>query len=491
MERHAYRAGATHGKLPAMIRWLATILAVAGGCGDNLVAPIDSTPLSDVSAAFVASLAALPGVHDVTEQPTQTPGFHYFVLHFTQPVDHDDPASPTFLQEVSLLHHDASAPMIVHTDGYWDYYLDHEVELTALLDGNQISIEHRFFGSSRPQPPDWTKLTIQQMADDEHAIVTALKQVYTGKYISTGGSKGGMTAIFYRRFFPDDVDGTVPYVAPISYGVADPRYPPFLAQVGTAACRQTVRALAVEMLSNRRAALETATQQQANQKGYVYSRVLLGPSVESAIVSFEWSFWQYFGITQCASLPAVTATDAQLFNVLDTVSPPSDNDDEQTGQFDAWYFQAFFQLGYPADGTADYLMSYELYTDADYTGSFPTAQPTYDGGVAMQDIASFVAQGNRFVFVYGQWDPWSGGAFDLGGATDSLELYQAQGTHNSHLATLAATDDQAALAKLAAWTGVTPNVPMVATVRIADRSVREPHVPPAYHRALRTMRKSH
>ncbi|HEX7700173.1 MAG TPA: hypothetical protein VF403_05615, partial [Kofleriaceae bacterium] len=177
---------------------------------------------------------------------------------------------------------------------------------------------------------------------------------------------------------------------------------------------------------------------------------------------------------------------------LDTVSPPSDNDDEQTGLFDAWYYQAFFQLGYPADGTADYLMTYEMYTDADYANSFPTAQPTYGGGVAMQDIASFVAQqGNRFVFVYGQWDPWSGGAFDLGGATDSLELFQAQGTHNSHLSTLAATDDQAALAKLAAWTGVTPKVPMVATARIADRPVREPHVPPAYHRALRAMRKSH
>jgi hypothetical protein len=510
MESHAYRAGATHGKLPAMIRWLATILMLAG-CGDNLNAQVDATPLSDVSPAFMASLAALPGVHDVSEQPTQTPGFHYFVLHFTQPVDHDDPASPTFLQEVSLLHHDTTAPMIVHTDGYWDYYLDNEVELTALLDGNQISIEHRFFGSSRPQPPDWTKLTIQQMADDEHAIVTALKQVYTGKYISTGGSKGGMTAIFYRRFFPDDVDGTVPYVAPISYGVADPRYPPFIAQVGTPACRQTVRDLAVEMLSNRRAALEAATQQQANQKGYVYSRVALGPSVESAIVSFEWSFWQYFGITQCASLPALTATDAELFDVLDTVSPPSDNDDEQTGLFDAWYFQAFFQLGYPADGTAAYLMSFEMYTDADYVNTFPTAQPTYDGGVAMQDIASFIAQqGNRFVFVYGQWDPWSGGAFDLGGATDSLEIYQAQGTHNSHLATLAASDDQAALAKLAAWTGVTPKMPMVATVRVDrepgcagrsstaewrcgvdDHPVREPHVPPAYHRALRAMRKSH
>ena len=81
-----------------------------------------------MSSEFAAALAALPGVHDATETPTRTPGFHYFVLHFSQPVDHSDPDSATFLQEVSLLHRDTSAPMIVQTSGYWTHYLDAEVE---------------------------------------------------------------------------------------------------------------------------------------------------------------------------------------------------------------------------------------------------------------------------------------------------------------------------------------------------------------------------
>ena len=86
-------------------------------------------------------------------------------------------------------------------------------------------------------------------------------------------------------------------------------------------------------------------------------------------------------------------------------------------------------------------MQYEIYSDADYTGSLPTAMPTYDGGAAMQDIASFIANnGSRFVFIYGQWDPWTAGAFDLGGAIDSAELIQPQGTHNSHIGGLAAAD---------------------------------------------------
>ena len=465
-----------------MIRWLVLAGWVAGlvACGDNL------------APSVLHSLEALPNVHDVTEQPTQNPGFHYYVLHFTQPVDHADPTGPTFLQEVSLLSRDPDAPMVVHTSGYWDYYLDNAVELTQLLGANQISIEHRFFAGSRPDPADWSKLTIEQMAGDEHAIVTALKTIYGGAFVSTGASKGGMTAIFYRRFFPDDVAGTVPYVAPISFGAPDMRYPKFLASVGSVDCHQRTKDLAVEMLKNRRAALEGATADQAAQKGYAYTRVALPAAVESAIISFEWSFWQYFGVSQCGMLPDVTASDAALFKLLDTVDGPSESDDEQVGLFDAYYYQAYFQLGYPADGTIDYLGPYEMFSDADYNGSLPTAMPDYDGGAAMTDISDFVAnQGERFLFVYGEWDPWTGGKLDLGNATDSLELVQSQGTHNSHLTQLAAADQQAAMAKLAAWTGVTPASPRVAFTTAAPPAFREPHVPPAIRRALRGARASH
>lgn len=458
---------------------LAALLALAA-CGDNVVPPPDAS--SD--AELLGKLRALPDVADATEQPTQTFGYHYIVLHFRQPVDHADPSSPTFLQEVSLLAKDTTSPLIVHTSGYWDYYTDHEVELTVLLSANQISIEHRYFASSRPANPDWTKLTIEQMADDEHVIVSELRTVFTGKAISTGGSKGGMTAIFYRRFFPDDVDGTVPYVAPISFAAPDLRYPPFIDTVGTDACRQAVRDLATEMLMNRRAAMEQHTTAQATANNYTYTRVLIGPAVETAIDSFEWSFWQYFGITECPNLPATTASDDTLFTYLDKISPVSESDDSETGLFDAYYYQAYFQLGYP-DGGAAYLKPYLMYTDADYANSLPTAQPMYDGGAAMHDIDNFVEQmGDRFVFVYGQWDPWTAGKFTLGNAQDSLELIQAQGTHNSHLTRLADADRAAAFAKLAAWTGVTPQIPSAREMPVEPAL----HVPPALLRASSILR---
>lgn len=458
--------------------YLVGLLAVAAACSS------DEPPLTPEEV--LDGLRGLPGVHDVTEMPTLSAGYHYYVLQFEQKVDHDDPESPTFLQKVSLLHRDESFPMVVYTSGYWDYYNDRVVELTGLIGANQISIEHRYFGESRPEPADWSKLTIEQMAHDQHAIVTALRQLYEGAFITSGGSKGGMTAIYYRRFYPDDVEGTVPYVAPISFGAPDPRYAPFLDTLGPADCREGVRAAATELLANRRDAMLAKAQADATTSGFSYTRIPLGPAVESSIASLEWAFWQYFGVTACPQVPPATADDDALWKFLDDVSPVSDNADDRIAQFEAYYYQAYFQLGYPDGGTA-YLDPYLMYTDADYLDALPTPQPPYDGGAAMTDIDRFVRdEGDRLLFIYGEWDPWTGGQFELGNATDSLRLVQAEGSHGARITRLSESDREAAFAKLEAWTGIRPVMP-------TERStigVREPRVPPALGRALRARRLS-
>lgn len=462
---------------------VASLLALAA-CGS------DAQPKTPDE--ILEALRALPHVHDVEQKPTQTAGYDYYVIHFEQKVDHDDPQSPTFLQEVSLLHHDElSYPMVVHTSGYWDYYLDRVVELTGLLGANQISIEHRYFGDSRPEPADWSKLTIEQMAADQHVIVTSLRQLYGGKFLTTGGSKGGMTAIYYRRFYPDDVDGTVPYVAPISFGAPDARYAPFLDTLGPTACRDHVRAIATDLLANRRAAMLAKAQAQATASNFAYNRIAIEPALESSIFNIEWSFWQYYGVSSCNRVPAVTADDDTMWKFLDDISPVSDNTDARIEQFDAYYYQAYHQLGYP-DGGAAYLEPYLMYTDADYANALPTAQPAYDGGAAMNDIDRFVREeGDRFLFIYGEWDPWTGGMFDLGGAKDSLRLVQAEGTHGARITRLAASDREAALAKLEAWTGITPMLAAPRSTRDLELPAREsmpPRIPPAMTRALRVRR---
>ncbi|MGE0871719.1 MAG: S28 family serine protease [Kofleriaceae bacterium] len=445
-----------------------------GACGEAE----DDPPLP-----FPDSLFAIPNA-TVVQEETDTPGYTHYVLRFTQPVDHADPAGPTFEQRVSLIHRDTDAPLIVYTTGYADYITDSPSELTLILQANQVSIEHRYFGESRPANPDWSKLTIEQMANDQHVIIDALHDVFHGAFVTTGASKGGMTAVYHRRFFPDDVDATVPYVAPQSFGAPDPRYIAFVDNIGEPTCRNAVRAVATELLANRRPAVLSFAEADATDRDLAYTRIAIGPAVESAIVSLEWTFWQYFGAPWCSDVPATDASDATLWGFLDMVSPVSDNSDGAIAPFEAYYYQAYAQLGYP-DSSAAYLDPYLMYSDDDYDLALPEI-PVFDGGAAMHDIDDWVqGEGSRLLFIYGQWDPWTGGQFELGDATDSLRLVQSQGTHGARIQRLAASDQQAVFAKLQAWTGVAP---VISSARRAVVGPALPRIPPVVLRALRAHR---
>jgi hypothetical protein len=428
---------------------------VAGtGCGDNLETPA-LTPVQ-----LVDKLRLTPGVSSVEEVDTELTGYRRYTLHFTQPVDHGDPNQGTFEQEVTLLHRDdrAPVPMIVHTSGYADDWGDRPVELTQLLSANQVSIEHRYFGSSRPVPTDWTRLTIAQMAADEHMIIQALRPIYGGAFLTTGASKGGMTAVFHRKFYPDDVDGTVAYVAPISFGAPDPRYASFLDTLGPEGCREKVRDLAVDMLQSRRNQIQARA---ALQTEHSYTRIPIGPAVEAAIGSFEWTFWQFAGVDECSKVPSASvASDAEVFDFLEEISPVSDCDDEQIRAFEPYYYQSYSQLGYPA-GVGEYLQQYLRYKDSDYLSELPTQAPPLDR-TAMTEILDFVGtHGDRLLFIYGAWDPWTAGKVVLGDATDSALFVHHEGTHMTRITTLDAADRAVALGMVQAWTGVKPEVPRV------------------------------
>ena len=77
---------------------------------------------------------------------------------------------------------------------------------------------------------------------------------------------------------------------------------------------------------------------------------------------------------------------------------------------------------------------------------------------AMGDIADWVAtEGSELMFIYGEYDPWTAGAFDLGNARDSFRLFVAGGNHGADIEQLSADDRELAFAALERWTGVKPS----------------------------------
>lgn len=453
-----------------VVGFIVAAMFAGSACGDNL------GPSGMTHEQLLAKLRALPGVK-ADEVPSKVDGFLAYVLHFTQPVDHADPTQGVFQQEVSLFHRSelAPVPMVVWTSGYADNYADKTVELTDILDANQVSIEHRFFGASRPEPADWTKLTIDQAAADEHKVIQALRTIYGGAFLSAGASKGGMAAVFHRRFYPGDVEGTVAYVAPLTFGAPDPRYPPFFDKVGPEACRNAVRAIALDMLANRRDQMEARASRQTQ---HAYSRIPLGPAVESAITGLEWSFWQYFGVDHCKSVPDVSANDDDVFSFLDWISPIHESSDAGISDVEAYYYQSYAQLGYP-DYTVSYLTPYLQYDDDDYLGELPVAEPSYDPN-PMLDILDYIDKsGDRLLFVYGEWDPWIKGKVVLGQAVDSKSYTVPEGTHAASIRALKTSDCNTAAGMIENWTGVKPRLSWWRRAGSAPaKSALPPHMPP-------------
>ena len=120
-----------------------------------------------------------------------------FELKIKQPLDHQHPEKGYFYQRAFLTHKAFDKPMVMYLSGY-DQPKVYNNELSKLLDANQLSIEHRFFGKSMPDSVDYTYLNLAQATADLHHINELFKKIYTGKWISTGISKGGSTTIFYK-----------------------------------------------------------------------------------------------------------------------------------------------------------------------------------------------------------------------------------------------------------------------------------------------------
>lgn len=430
----------------------------AAGCGDDRAATPDAPPPCE--GTLRACLEAAPGVVSVEER-TDSSG-SYLRVGFVQPIDHDAPDGPTFVQYLSLIPTERDAPTVLVTTGYAEYYRGYQAELTQVLAGNQVSLEHRFFGDSVPSADDWRTLTVAQAAADQHRVVQALRPVLTGAWVSTGVSKGGMTATYHRRFYPHDVEGTVPMSAPMSLAYPDDRYDAFLEQIGASACRAKIFDGSEAMLGVHRADFVARTEALATELGLTFATYTPTQSLQDAVKWLPWSLYQ-LGF-DCADVPPADAGTEALWTFLTSWSSPVFLTEQYRGVDEAelspYRWQAAHELGmqeFAIDQLADEMVApVTADQSAEWEAQWPSAPPAHTRAT-MDDVATWLrSEGDGFVFLYGAWDPWSGGAYDVGAATDTQVLWVPEGHHGYTFAELEPADRAALFAALERWTGVTP-----------------------------------
>lgn len=431
----------------------------SGGVSSTESGEASSSGTTGAPAATIEE--ALDGIAGLTweERESEIPGYRSFVLWYLQPADHEDPDGLQFTQHMTLMHRDAEAPMVISTDGYYIYpWYQGLAEPAVLLHANYLWVEHRFFAESRPEPADWSKLTIAQAAADHHRITKALKDAfYRAAWVSTGASKGGMTATYFRRFYPDDVDATVAYVAPMSFSVTDDRYWPYV-QTIDGPCTQALTDFAREVLL-RRPAMLARVEDEAAQENLDYTIITADQAVEVAALNVTWAFWQYGGVEACPQVPDAGASDAEVWSFLGEHMPPHDLADDRLLALEPYYFQSAVQLGGPETDEAA-LADLLVYPGFDVAPSYvvpgPTKDLTYDPAVMLDMKAWMASEAEAMLLVYGERDPWTAGAYEVDEANDVYRLVAPGANHGANIAGLAAEDRALAYARLEAWTGVKP-----------------------------------
>jgi hypothetical protein len=322
--------------------------------------------------------------------------------------------------------------------------------LAGILQTNCLSVTHRYFPDARPASLDWEHLDIWQAAEDHHQIVTLLKRVYGGQWISTGASKGGETVLFHRRFHPQDVDATVAYVAPLLFSAEDSRFMPYLRTRGTPETRSAITSFQRRLLERKGDLLDDFEDWFA-RNDLAFS-LPAGPSFESAVVSYPWSFWQRNSF-ELSGIPGPDASELEMIEHLAAVTRLQFDSDGYRDYFRAYIYQALTEIGLPVIEYEEIQdLIFEEPIDVWDSYGFDRSLEFEYRPESVPDVLSWLRQhGDRIIYIYGEVDPWTAGAVELTGSADALKIVQAGADHGVRIADL---DQQAlVLETLERWLG--------------------------------------
>lgn len=399
-------------------------------------------------------IATLDGVCETTSLPSGPFAEKYEVM-LTQPLDWHNPEAGTFRQRVVVMHVGYDRPTVVITQGYDANFSLKETyrdELSELFDTNIVFVEHRYFDRSTPEPLDWQYLTAENSAYDLHHIVGLFKQLYAGKWIASGISKGGTTTMLYAAYFPNDVDMYVPYVGPLGTAVEDKRFNSFMAQISTPENRAAVKALQVELFE-RKGRLIPAFRALCDEKGYTF-RLPVEEIYDYCVLEYSISFWQWG--RKVTEIPALTATDEVLLDeLIRNAGPEYFSENNSIAPF---FVQAARELGYYPYDLKPFRKYTSVRTTRDYVRRIFLPEELRHAKFSKKlyrKVSKYLKENDpRMIFVYGGDDPWTapGAAWTVTSDKRNMKAFvEPAGSHRTRIATLPEAERREAVETLRAW----------------------------------------
>ena len=352
-----------------------------------------------------------------------------------QPLDHRKPDGEHFTQRIYISHFDIASPVVLVAAGYDASYY-YTSELAAELRCNQVMVEHRYFGKSRPDSIQWEYLDAWQAASDLHRIIEAFKMFYPGQWIATGISKGGQTVMYHSYYYPEDVDVRVPYVAPLNYGVEDERIYAFLGQVGSTVERGKIKRFQKIALKHQDRYLP-AFREFSEKNGYTYE--IAGgyeKAYEYCVLEYSFAFWQW-GYVPASEIPGRSADPMEFIEHMNKVAGFDYFSDKSILKQRPFFYQVLTEMGYYGYDLAEFEKYIQHVNIPDFTFTLPRElELTFDSTFSLEVDNYLSKEADGFIYIYGEYDTWSATAISSTGNTRSRIFYKEGGSHRTRISNM-------------------------------------------------------
>ena len=406
----------------------------------------------DVTTELVKTLKQIEGVEIVGETRHNNSFSEAYEIKFTQPIDHNIPQGLKFTQRIFIGHTGFDRPMVLSTAGYGARGLGF-AEPVRIVKGNLIRVEHRYFGESVPEPLVWEHLTAWQSASDQHEIVKVFKTLYNNKWISTGVSKDGQTAMMFKAFYPDDIDVAIPYVAPLNKSKVDPRIFEFLDNVGTKEERQKVYEYQIALFEKKEEIMPLI-KEISEKRNWDFS-MGLSRGYDLGVLEFPFAMWQY-GSFKPLDLLGIDAEPDELIKAFNKVNALFYFSEPGIKQFLPHYYQAMNEMGYygyDVKAFQKYLEDKDPIT-WDFTLTAYNMDTTFNP-VTLPFLHDFVQnRGDNILYIYGEKDTWTATGVKLSGPADALVMILPGGYHGARISAFPEEQRKKIYDTLERWLGM-------------------------------------
>lgn len=374
-----------------------------------------------------------------------------YVIKLKQPLDHKDSTKGYFLQKIYLSHLKFNAPTVMKTAGYALGKNENE-EITELLKCNQIEVEHRYFGSSTPDPIDYTYLNLEQASADLHRINEIFRTLYTNEWLSTGASKGGVSTLYYKFYYPNDVKASIAYVSPLPNAAEDQRVYTFLDSIGDEVCREQLAEFQLYLLKNRDSILPVLKSYYDSLE-LVYTYLSFEEAYEVAVLEFSFYFWQWEG--NCNELPNINSTIKEVTAYCLSRDLMSLYSDLFMNYYSSHYYQSATEIGYYGfriDRFKDYLQV--IPSDSNYSAIFTPNKMVlkFDSSLNQSLNQWLETNGNNIIYIYGSQDTWSACAINPSNKVNSKRYILLGKNHgNATILEMNKKDKKSCLKLIKSW----------------------------------------